>query len=257
MYARDTHFIQNHTALISDRKAVEEMRVNIQQGDTYIAKSVIPRRKLNQIREYLINIGRNSLPNFYPIKEGCPNFHRLNQNDSRSYVMGCFHQFVFFPWNQDIFNFFHLFREIYHLKNILSNLPKEKFIGIKPEKGCIARLAFQFYPRGAGFLNKHMDPVDYHQLVIPVMQLSKKGEDFKKGGAYVERKSGERLILDDISEWGDVIYTNAQINHGVEAIDPGLEVDWRLFSGRWMLLFAVNKLAGNCNIADAKDLGSQ
>ena len=54
---------------------------------------------------------------------------------------------------------------------------------------------------------------------------------------------------------GDVIYFNAQCNHGVETIDPDIEPDWLSQKGRWIALFAVNKLADNEEIQDSKDLG--
>ena len=37
-------------------------------------------------------------------------------------------------------------------------------------------------------------------------------------------------------------------------IDPGAPLRWLDYAGRWMLLFATNKLAGNTSIADAVDL---
>ena len=40
------------------------------------------------------------------------------------------------------------------------------------------------------------DPVDRHQLTVPTMLLSKKGEDFQSGGLVVERAGGERVDVD-------------------------------------------------------------
>lgn len=254
IFARYIHTIADHNNVLNDRERLEEMRANIRSGDIYVAKEIVSRDLLTRIRDYLIGIGRHSLPNYYPIKQGCPNFHRMNRWDPRAYVQGCFHQFVFFPWNQDMFDFFAIFEPIYHMKNLLSGLPRNRFLGLEPEDGCIARLAFQFYPRGLGGLNRHADPVDYHQLTVPTMLLSEKGQDFERGGAYVEKETGERINLDDISSWGDVAYFNAQICHGVEQIDPHVTPDWSSFQGRWMLLFAVNKIQDNSSISNSIDL---
>ena len=254
MFARNTHTIENHSALLNDAKAVEAMRNQIKEGDVFIAKQVFSPSLLARIKEYLIGVGKNSLPNYKPIEMGCPNFHRINDWDERSYVKGCFHQFSFFPWNQDVFNLFELTRDVYILKNLLSHNPKERFLQRAPEDGCVRRLSFQFYPKGIGGLNKHQDPVDHHQLVAPSLTLSKKGREFLSGGLYVEKKGGEKLYLDDITDIGDVIYYNAQTPHGVERIDAGVEPDWVSFQGRWTLLFAINKLSTNSAIADAVDL---
>jgi len=257
LFARNIYYFEDLPEVLNNENKIEEMHENIKKGDTYIAKNVFPRQKLQDIRNYLVQLGRNSIPNYRKIEPGCPNFHRINNWDARSYTKGCFHQFVFFTWNQDIFGFFELFRIVFQLKNLLSQLPKDKFLGIEPEEGCIARLAFQFYPRGAGGLNKHADPVDYHQLTVPTMLMSTKGIEFQEGGAYLEKENGQRIILDDIADCGDVIYFNAQVPHGVETIDRGSEADWISFEGRWMALFAVNKLFDNTAIADAIDLEEQ
>ena len=254
MIARNIHTIDDHAKLLNDPDRIERIRDNISAGDVYIAKNVFSPILLARIKEYLIGIGRNSLPNYHPIEMGCPNFHRINYLDERAYVKGCFHQFVFFPWNQDVFDLFERSKEVFYMKNLLSNNRKDRFIKRTPEDGCVSRIAFQFYPQGAGCLNKHQDPADHHQLTVPTLTMSKKGVEFFKGGAYVETKNGELIHTDDISDIGDIVYFNAQLSHGVERIDPEIETDWTAFKGRWMMMFAINKLSSNTVIANAVDM---
>ena len=254
MLARKIIHHDNHTEFLGDPQKLAEMRENIKAGDVYIFRGVVPKEKLLRVREYLTQIGRNSLPNYKKIEVGCPNFHRINIWDNRAYVAACFHQFVFFPWNQDIFNLFELTREVFYMRNLISGLPKDKFMGSQPMDGCTSRIAFQFYPKGLGGMNKHQDPYDHHQLTVPTLTLSKKGQDFKTGGAYVDDTGGQRVYLDDVSDIGDVSYFNSQTPHGVEVIDEGAEQDWASFEGRWMMLAAVNKLADNQAISNAVDL---
>jgi hypothetical protein len=254
LLGRHVRSVPDHAALLADEQAIAEARHNISEGDIYIARRVADPHVLRDIRDYLTTVGRSSLPNYARIEAAAPNFHRMNRADPRAYVQGCFHQFVFFPWNQDVFDLFALFTPIYHAKNRLSGLPAERFLGIEPQDGCTARLAFQFYPRGGGFLNRHSDPVDHHQLTVPIMQMSRKGEDFDSGGLYVQMADGTDLSIDDIAEWGDVVYFNARCPHGVAPIDPDVPMRWHDYHGRWMLLFAVNRLASNAAIGDAVDL---
>jgi hypothetical protein len=178
----------------------------------------------------------------------------MNRWDPRAFVQGCFHQFQFFPWNQDMFGFFEMFTPVYQLKNRLSDLSADKFLGVEPEDGVTARFAFQHYPKGVGGLNMHADPVDRHQLTVPTMLLGKKGEDFQAGGLVVERAGGERVDVDALMDWGDLLFFNARLAHGVERVDPDVAPDWMSFEGRWMALFAVNKVAQTGDIADAIDL---
>lgn len=253
IFARDVHTIPFHDVNLHDDTTIHEMRTNIKAGDSYIFTGASNRQQLQPIREYLIKIGQNSLPNYQAIERGAPNFHRINDMDPRAYVKGCFHQFSFFPWNQDVFNFFTQFQKIYYLKNRLSCLPADIFLKQEPEKDCIARLSFQFYPVGGGVLNSHADPFDHHQLTVPVMMMSKKGEDFQHGGGYVMTPDQQKILLDDICDWGDVTFFNAQVVHGVAEIDPEKPRHWLDFEGRWIMLFAVNKLAGNTAISNSVD----
>jgi hypothetical protein len=242
---RNLHWIETHAALLEDAERLQRIRDDITAGDVYIARRQFDPDLLQEIRGYLEGVGRGSLPNYAPIVAGAPNFHRMNRNDSRAHVQGCFHQFVFFPWNQDPFDLFEICASVYHTRNRLSGLPAGAFLGIEPQDGCTARLAFQVYPRGGGFLDRHADPVDFHQLTVPILQMSRKGKDFDSGGLYVEMSDGRDLMIDDIAEPGDVVYFNAACPHGVAPIDPEVPLRWTTFSGRWMLLFAVNRLVGN------------
>lgn len=254
MLGRNVYDITDPAALVVDDARIEETRSRIAAGDVFIARRQFDPLLLKEIRAYLESVGRGSLPNYGLIEPGAPNFHRMNRADPRAYVQGCFHQFVFFPWNQDVFDLFSIFAEVYHLKNRLSGLAPGRFLGTKPDEGCTARLAFQMYPRGGGFLNRHADPVDYHQLTVPILQMSQKGDDFKTGGLYVGMENGEDLVFDDICAPGDVVYFNAGCPHGVKPIDPDVPIRWLSYGGRWMLLFAVNRLAQNTAIANATDL---
>lgn len=242
--------------LLADRDAISEIRSRVQTGDLYLVRNLAERDRLERFRSYLISIAQHSLPNYVPIEQGAPNSHRMNNDDARAFVQGAFHQFTFFPWNQDLFEVFHWFRDIYRLKNLVSGIDADRFLDREPMDGCIARISVQFYPRGGGHLNCHADPVDHHQLSVPTLQLCRKGEDYQSGGAYVVQPSGDRVSLDDRLEWGDLALFNARTAHGVEPVDPDVERDWPSFEGRWIVLFAVNKLHSNDGIANSVDLGS-
>ena len=105
-----------------------------------------------------------------------------------------FSSICFFPWNQDFFDFFELTKAAYKLKNLLSGLPEDKFLGNKPEDGCTSRIAFQFYPSSQGGLNKHRDPVDYHQLSVPILIMSKKGKISMKGVYTLKKHQKKKYI---------------------------------------------------------------
>lgn len=257
LFAREVSFLHDHADVLKSPAKMESFRRRIGEGDVFIAKNVLPREKLLKVREYLERVGRSSLPNYAKIEEGCPNFHRLNDWDERAYVKGCFRQFSFFPWNQDVFRLFEMSKDVFRMRNLLSGLSSDQFLGRKPEDGCTARLSFQFYPGGGGGLNRHVDPYDFHQYVVPIVILSKKGVDYRQGGAYVIDAKENRIDLDEQADIGDVVYFSSLMPHGVDPVDPGLAFDWDAFQGRWIMLVAVNRLAGNAAIADSADLSEK
>lgn len=242
--------------IISSSFEVDRLRSEILNGAIVIQRESFDRKIIDSILDYLAAVGRSSLSNYQPIAIGAPNFHRLNKSDDRSHVKGCFHQFVFYPWNQDMFDLFERTRQLFELKNVLSENTPEKYSGGTGEDGIVTRLAFQFYPSGMGYLNRHQDPVGTHQLTVPTMGLTQKGVDFKVGGAYLEDADGTRHDLDELVGPGDVVYFDARLKHGVDLIDPGLATPWMDFRGRWSLLIATNKLSTNTSVSDAVDYGS-
>lgn len=232
----------------------DRIRDRIKAGGIGVVRQFLDQNFAIEIREYLTRIGQNSLPTYEPIEIGRPNFHRLNLDDERAHVGGCFHQFVFYPWNQDVFNLFKVFDDLFRLKNLISDNPADRFLGRHGQDGVVSRLAFQFYPSGRGFLNRHQDPYGDHQLTVPTVCLSEKSQDFRSGGAFIEDADGNKHYLDDKTAVGDVVFFDARLVHGVEIVDPHTMQPWLDFVGRWTCLIATNKVNGHSNILNAVDL---
>ena len=237
-----------------NKSELDRVGAAIQDHKVCIIRRVFEPDYIRALVAYLSQVGRNSLPSRHPTLPGCPNHHRVYQWDELSFVKGCFHQFSFFPWNEDIFELFKRFAPVYRLRNILSGLSPERYVGKAPDDDCIARISFQFYPSALGAMNKHSDPVDVHQKAVPILIMSKRGRDFEQGGLFYEPGDGSRIYADEVGDPGDVALTLAQLPHGVEKIDPQANPDWLSFRGRWSAVVAINKMVTNTKIADAVDL---
>ena len=246
--------INYNNKIFKSKKELKKITKLISEGNLIIFRKFINSKKVEQIKKYLTVLAKNSLPNYEKIHSQTHNHHRVMRSDERSHVKGAFHQFSFFPWNQDVFNFFDLFNEGFYLKNLISNNKKNQYLSTKP-KSITARVCFQFYPAGEGYLNCHSDPVGKHQITAPILVMSKKGlkGDFKKGGSYVLNKNKKKIFIERYANIGDIVMYNAKIPHGVEIIDPQKKVNWLDFKGRWMMLFATNKLYHNKIIKNSKD----
>ena len=97
----------------------------------------------------------------------------------------------------------------------------------------------------------HEDPYDVHQIVVPIMAMSKKGDDFHGGGNFVRTSENSVIDTEDLVSPGDIVLFNSLCEHGVALVDEDLDFDPLAKSGRWMMLFAVNKTANNKQIKDA------
>ena len=220
-------------------------------GEIVIIKKKYNKSYCKKIINFLTNIGKNSLTSYHPIKLSSPNYYRVNFDDHRSHVKGFFHQFNFFPWNQDQFDFFKFFEESFILKNKINNLEDRKFFSPKDNKDCTIRLSFQFYPAGKGYLNMHSDPVDYHQKYLFMLSLSSKKKDFKSGGLQVKVKN-KIIDVDQFTDTGDLVVFKADLKHGVKIIDKNKKYNPISFKGRWMVIFSTNKLIDNKKIRNSK-----
>jgi ectoine hydroxylase-related dioxygenase (phytanoyl-CoA dioxygenase family) len=104
-------------------------------------------------------------------------------------------------------------------------------------------------------MNAHIDPAGPHQAVVPTLMMSELGRDFREGGAFMKNSKGKIVWIEKHTNPGDVVLFSPKLVHGVAPIDPGEPVNWAAFEGRWMSIFAVNKLATNTRVAEAIDLG--
>lgn len=243
------------SVIARDTKLITNLRSWLNDNEVVIIKKAFEPELIDTIKLYLNGICKNQLPNYYPIYEGAPNFYRLNFNDERSYVKGHFRQVIFYPWNQDLFSMYYKFRLLFVLKNLISELKEDKFLNRISEDGRTARIAFQFYDSGAGYLNPHKDPIDDNQFVLPSLVMSDKGKDFLTGGFYYYDSKNEKVAVEDVTCKGDVILFNGKMTHGVEIIDEEKTFDPFDLKGRWMCLFAINKLANSNVIGNSIDLG--
>ena len=107
LYAQELMYVQGYAMIIREVAYddveldslvfLNRLRCCIEEGDILILKGFLTQDESLMYRRYLTSIGQSSLPNYMPIQVGAPNHHRLNDEDPRSYVTGCFHQFVFYP----------------------------------------------------------------------------------------------------------------------------------------------------------------
>jgi hypothetical protein len=238
-------------ACIADPKRQQALRELLAAGNVPVFKRVAQERELAPVMRHLHNVMLSTMEEYVPIREGAKNYMRLSFGDERALVPLWGVSWSFFSWNRDLFNLYRRYASIYRLRNVLGGFPPDTFISRKAERGCAARLAVHFYPSGKGHLGAHTDPLGSHQVALASLAMSRSGRDFKTGGFYLKRMNGERLFVEDVLEPGDLYLSNPACVHGVEVVDIDTEYDPTGHAGRWVMLFPVNKVAGNTEIADS------
>lgn len=239
--AKKIFTINYSDSLAYDKAQIQKMREDIANYNGYVLKNVISPELVDQIINYLESVARGSLPSWHPLVNGCPDFYRINNLDERSYVKAQMLQFNFHPWNQNMFGLFEKMKGLYQIKNQLSGLEPDAFLNNTPQDGHIARLAFQFYPKGGGCIKMHADPVGSHQVSVPVLMMSKKGIDYQQGGGSALNENNELIDTDSLMEKGDAVFFNAEVIHGVKPIDPDEKLNWLDFQGRWIMIASIIK----------------
>lgn len=242
---------------IADASRHESLRAILAAGDVPVFKGVAAKKELDPVARYLHGMMLNTFEDHVPIQEGARNYMRLSFGDERASVPLWMASWSFFSWNRDLFQLYKRYANVYRLRNLLSDFAPDTFISRRVDHGCTARLAVHFYPSGKGFLGAHTDPVGRHQIATATLVMSKPGRDFKSGGFYLERARSERYFVEDEMEPGDLYFCNPACIHGVEKIDADQEYDPMGSSGRWNMLFPVNKVAGNTAIADSVNFEKQ
>ncbi|MBE0515333.1 hypothetical protein [Sulfurimonas sp.] len=162
---------------------IEKIKNAIDNDKAVIIKDMYPKQLLMKIRQYLFNVGLNSLPSYHALDHKIPDHHLILQNHPDSYVDSYAHKFYFYPWNQNVFDFFKIFREMFQIKNLITGLDPDKYLLSNPSSDdFVIRCLFHHYPAGGGYIAKHSDTVGVHQSVTSIAALSDKGSDFIGGG---------------------------------------------------------------------------
>jgi hypothetical protein len=175
----------------------------------------------------------------------CPRFLRMFYNPT---------------FDEDIFGMHAIFRRLIQFRNLLYALPRD-FTCHGTENGMWSASRINHYPRGGGFMAPHVDlgtsqlatDIGMERYVQLLLLMTKKGEDYHEGGAYIDL-DGKRYLFESECEIGDVVIYDGRVNHGVEEIDPMEPLDLASFAGRHVALVTLFKHFSKDSEAEYKAL---
>lgn len=253
MYLRDIKEANfNLSELVSGKDALNEIRDDLLRGVAFKIPHNMDKQVLREARQMLGN-NFDLFDDTYTARvPKVKNYRQRHWDHPSQIVPAKYISWSFFPWNSESRQLFSHLKELFYLRNLLANLEKNKYLD-EDDPHATARLAFQFYPRGEGYMHEHQDPKSTHQLALPTLLLSDYRTDYCSGGFYALDKGGHRVIFDTELEFGDLTLFHPSIPHGVEIIDPEMDLSScnSILDGRLMMIAGVNGYAGQGSQYDA------
>jgi len=231
----------NLEELIESDSAILSLKSGLEDGIVYKIPHKIPIDIIEKFRAILLKSLSYRDPGYLERKHGCTNNYRVHWDGEHQATGAKFMSWSYYPWNHESSEWFINFKNLFVLRNRLAGLDPNKYIDLK-DQDFVARIAAQFYPSGAGYMEEHVDPYDVHQFAIPTLLLSTPGVDFTDQGVFLLDVNDERVYLDKLLSFGDLFLFHTLIPHGVGVIDKHLELDESKTLGRLMMIAAVNAL---------------
>jgi hypothetical protein len=192
---------------------------NIQNHGYYIAKDVISKEFIDDLRHFWLNhiieinvskkfvrgnliLGESNFLSFSNIKQWC-----------------MFRNFDFL-WNkQTHFETTKICLNIHKYRNKIQNININSGLLLN-EQNYGVYISTSLYPDKIGMLEKHSDShnIDSNTILHFMIPLTFKGVDYDSGGLYIIDKHGIEIDVDILTCKGDLIFFDGSCNHGVNII---------------------------------------
>lgn len=209
---------------------------HIRNGTVVLLKGAVPGSKALQLRDEIVAWRQQQDVVSFSVNTNAPglNFHRIDAHPEKSQLPHIFHQHGFGALDQLPANLAQellaIARPMLALQNVVANT---QYSFSMPE----VRIKALQYPRGGGFLMKHVHPID-PQGVGLILALSQGGKDFVQGGTTFVTPAGF-VDTSAYHDAGDLILFRYDLEHAVGPVDSDTALDLNTDTGRWTLVLEL------------------
>ena len=215
---------------------VDALCDSLYAGDAYTLKNAFPKNYLSDLISRTFEYGKQSESTYHPMLEGCPDFHKIiDEEAAKKFSYSAVrHSFFFFPWNNDPLDIIEKVNERWRVFKFLGGYQQREYENNTPIDGIVDRIQVARYPAGGGGLDNHVDPTKNQRVIIGAM-MSKRGVDYETGGFYCVDANMERVDFEPHLDVGDMVCAYPTMVHGVTAVDADKPLEWKSREGRWFL----------------------
>jgi len=231
-----SEFIKNY---VRNENNAKELVKSLLDGDFYILKNTLSKNFIDNVKEYVGKKFKHEKSEFHKVKDGVPNFTRyITSKLGKKYSFNqCKLTRYFFPFNEhsEELKIYDTIYPIWRKLKFISGYHNDVWENNIPSDGIVDRLQITKYPPGEGQMEMHQDPYLFQRFFIS-LYLSKRGNDYDKGGIYVIDKNNQKIDIEKNVTTGDLSFGMATIMHGVdkcEVFDTKKSDD--MMSGRWWM----------------------
>lgn len=217
---------------------------NINKNEVLIIKNFFSKKLINEkiknLKKY--SAKKKTIRISGKITPFMKNFNRLDLGDYSQVNARACRMLAFFEWNKNLF-FSKELKEIISFRDEILNLKKRGYFYYKKKNRYYNLQKFLHYPQGGGFMNLHTDGYNNEGYPNFLLCLTKKGRDYKSGGAYYILSNKKFIEIEDVLEPGDLYAHSINTLHGVNSIDSEKSFDFKnINKGRWALNISVEKI---------------
>ncbi|QET02566.1 hypothetical protein FOB72_11315 [Cupriavidus pauculus] len=218
--------------------ASPELLIDRIEREVFIVRNFMDEKRVDDFKHFCIGLSRETPASWHPCLDGCPDYHRIHHQYPQAFVRSTQHGYYFHPWNDNFATFaeFPGFEEIFELKARAAGSSFAAYRSNVPSAGPIARIVCHQYPPGGGGQEEHIDPVSPFAKVQTIIQASTPGEDYRKGGLYINDPEYGIVNIDPLTKKGDLILASPGVKHGVASIDDDEALQWETDRGRWIIM---------------------
>lgn len=216
---------------------VKNITSSLYSGDFIILKNAFSQEYVNQLKLDIIEYSKKSPSSFHKMKEECPDFHRIQNEDQlgKYSVDAVRHSFYFFTWNDDPLKIRKKIYEKWRIIKFASGRSPTEWEKNTPKDGVVDRIQIVKYPLGAGYIEPHVhDPIN-QRISISVF-MSELGKDYSEGGCYFFNKEDQMVSVESKIKTGDIGLFYGSVRHCVEPVEVEESMQKNIDTdGRWWM----------------------